>query len=170
MLFRSNPLHPWFGRVDVQTRRELLSVSALLAVARNDAQLGAESKGCVLTVKAVDSTLKMLVNAPVLNAITNLLQNALKFTRSGTEVTLMASALGNRVRIDVADHCGQLGPGPTGKLFTPIFTRPDLGNLGLGSGLAIARQTVAAEVWTLAVRDVPGEGCVLTIERPLAKT
>ena len=97
----------------------------------------------------------------------NLLQNAFKFTRQGTEVRLTAYASGTRVLIDVIDHCGGLPPGSPEKLFVPFFQhRPSKPNLGLGLGLAMARRAIEADAGTLTVRDAPGLGCVFTISLP----
>ncbi|MGZ8992912.1 MAG: ATP-binding protein [Burkholderiaceae bacterium] len=50
----------------------------------------------------------------------NLLQNAFKFTRPHTDVTLSAYADGDRVLIDVKDNCGGLAAGAVAKLFNPF--------------------------------------------------
>ena len=42
----------------------------------------------------------------LLAALANLLGNALKFTHAHTQVILCAYAVGDRVFIDVKDHCG----------------------------------------------------------------
>jgi hypothetical protein len=93
----------------------------------------------------------------------NLLQNAFKFTRPGTEVWLSAHAgSDNAAFIDVEDHCGGLPAGAAQIMFRP-FTRRHDDKSGLGLGLSIARSNVEACGGTLSVRDVPGTGCVFTI-------
>ena len=101
----------------------------------------------------------------LLAALANLLQNAFKFTRANSEVTLNAYAFGEHVLIEVKDHCGGLPPGSAEKLFSP-FTQRSNDRSGLGLGLSIARQSVEADGGTLSVRDVPGAGCVFTISLP----
>ena len=56
----------------------------------------------------------------LLTAVENLLQNAFKFTKPGTEVSLNARSAGDRVVIEVADHCGGLPRGGHEKLFLPF--------------------------------------------------
>jgi signal transduction histidine kinase len=50
-------------------------------------------------------------------------------------------------------------------MFVP-FKKNDGLRAGLGLGLSIARQNIEADLGALAVRDVPGTGCVFTITMP----
>ncbi|HSH91374.1 MAG TPA: ATP-binding protein, partial [Ramlibacter sp.] len=51
------------------------------------------------------------------------------------------------------------------RMFSP-FSQRSGDRSGLGLGLSIARQSVETDGGTLAVRDVPGIGCVFTISLP----
>ncbi len=44
----------------------------------------------------------------LLSALGNLLQNAFKFTKPGTDVSWAAYAVADRILIEVEDHCGGL--------------------------------------------------------------
>ena len=83
----------------------------------------------------------------------------------GTEVSLNARSAGDRVMIEVADHCGGLPPGGHEKLFLP-FTQRSVNRAGVGLGLSICRRNVEANNGVLRVRDIPGTGCVFTIDLP----
>jgi signal transduction histidine kinase len=99
------------------------------------------------------------------SAVGNLLQNAFKFTRPHTEVLLNAYATADRVLIDVEDNCGGLPPGDAERLFQP-FTQGGADKSGVGLGLSICRRSVEANHGVLSVRDLPGKGCVFTIDLP----
>lgn len=130
------------------------------------ALLQAESSGCKLEVSLIDPDLAVVADRELLfSAILNLLQNAFKFTQKGTKVTINAYSEANRVYIDVKDHCGGLPPGDPEKMFVS-FSQNSVDKSGLGLGLCIARRSVEANDGTLTVRDVPGHGCVFTIELP----
>ena len=147
--------------------RQVFSVASFIADAASAAQLEASAMGCSLHVSEVDVNLGIRGNQGLLlAALSNLLQNAFKFTRPHTEVKLGAYAHGGQVLIEVADHCGGLPPGRMEKLFTPFAKRSGDNAAGLGLGLSIARQSVEADGGTLSVRDVPGSGCVFTISLP----
>lgn len=125
--------------------------------------------GCTLCVPRVDDELALMGNRDLLiAAVANLLQNAFKFTQPGTEVRLTAYASGKRILIDVADHCGGLGPGVAQTMFQP-FSQHGSDRTGLGLGLTIARQSIIANGGELELRDVPGKGCVFTISLPRNK-
>ena len=121
---------------------------------------------CSFTVAAVDPKLGIEADRDLLfSAVGNLLQNAFKFTHSHSEVSLNARSSANRVLIEVEDHCGGLPPGDAEKMFAP-FAQGGTNKSGLGLGLAICQRSVEANMGVLSVRDLPGSGCVFTIDLP----
>lgn len=66
-------------------------------------------------------------------------------------------------KIDVADECGGLPPGKAAELFQPYEQR-GADRSGLGLGLAICMRGALSIGATLLVRDVPGTGCVFSLE------
>lgn len=145
--------------------KEVFSLASFLADAGSAALLDANARGCSFVVRnTIDPDIAIKGDRDLLlGAVTNLVQNAFKFTRPGTEVSLNAHATDDGVvSIDVEDGCGGLPPGVADVMFLP-FVRRHGDKSGLGLGLSIARQNVEAVGGTLAVRDMPGQGCVFTI-------
>lgn len=99
------------------------------------------------------------------SAISNLLQNAVKFTHDAGTVTLRASTRDAAVCIEVEDRCGGLSREAQEHMFDPTQRRAR-GPRSSGFGLAIARQAVEAQGGTLSVDDVPSVGCVFRILFP----
>jgi hypothetical protein len=150
----------------IPVRRRLVGVADLIADIGASATLEAQSCGCVFTVSPVDPHLAVHADRGMLfSAVRNLLQNAFKFTRYRTEVSLNAYATADRVRIDVEDSCGGLPVGDTEHLFQR-FTQNDQNNSRVGLGLSICRRCVEANDGVVSVHDEPGIGCVFTIELP----
>lgn len=147
-----------------QLDEEVFPLASLIADAGHAALLLANVRGCPFTVRNVDPQVQIHgQREPLLGALVNLLQNAFKFTRPHTEVSLNAyPGDAGAVFIDVADHCGGLPPGVAETMFRP-FSRGHQDKSGLGLGLSIARENVQAAGGTLDVRNVPGTGCVFTI-------
>ena len=144
----------------------MISVADLIADVKISASLEAQSRQCGFTVAAVDPTLAVDVDRDMIcAAVGNVLQNAFKFTKHGTNVSLHAYAANDRILIDVADRCGGLPTGAAETLFLP-FTQADENKSGLGLGLSICRRSVEANGGVLSVRDVPGSGCIFTIALP----
>ena len=147
-------------------QRHLFSLANFIADVKLSASLQAQLDECELNVSVVDRRLAVDADRDMLSsAVGNLLQNAFKFTHSHSAVSLNAYAAGDRILIDVEDHCGGLPPGSAEKMFQP-FTQGSEHKGGLGLGLSIARRGVAANEGTLSVRDLPGSGCVFTIDLP----
>jgi len=150
----------------IPPRHELVSLAEFIDQVGSSASLEARARECVFTVSNVEERLAMDVDRDMLlSAVGNLLQNAFKFTAHGTEVTLHAYAVADRIVIDIEDHCGGLPPGSMERIFLP-FTQSGVDRSGLGLGLAICRRSVEANNGRLRVRDIPGSGCVFTIDLP----
>ncbi len=142
------------------------SLAEFIAEAKATAMLEADLRECKLTVSHVDPRLAVEADRDLLlAAVGNLLQNAFKFTKHHTEVTLHAYSSADRVLIDVQDNCGGLPPGDPEKMFQS-FVQAGTDRSGLGLGLSISRRSVAANDGLLKVRDLPGSGCIFTIELP----
>jgi signal transduction histidine kinase len=99
------------------------------------------------------------------SVVENLLQNAFKFTRAGTTVTLRVGASAERVRIEIQDECGGLQGGNATELFRP-FEQRAADRTGLGLGLAFSRWAVEANHGRIYVRNLPDQGCIFTVDLP----
>ncbi len=153
-------------RHTIDAHAEAFALGLFVDEAKNAALLDASTKGCTLLVDVVDAELIISGNRELLlAALTNLLQNAVKFTQARTEVVLRAFAEGDHVLIEVKDHCGGLPQGATTSIFRPFVQVGD-NKSGLGLGLFIARRNVEANGGVLIVQDIPGTGCVFTIKVP----
>jgi signal transduction histidine kinase len=147
-------------------QRQRVSVAQIVGDAEGEAALGADVGR--LAVSPVPQGIDVDVDPQVMSAaIANLLQNALKFSHTGGKVALRTSATRNRVLIEVEDECGGLPPGKIEELFRPFEQRGHT-RTGLGLGLSISRKAVEAMGGQLGVRDLPGKGCVFSIDLPRA--
>jgi len=152
------------GRSEAPAPHKLISLADFVAECKISASLEAQNQECKLAVSVVDPKLAVDADqATLFSAVGNLLDNAFKFTRRNTEVSLNAYADGDRIVIDVADHCGGLPAGHAEKMFLPP-TRSAADEAA--HGLSICRRSVQANNGVLRVRDVPGSGCVFTIDLP----
>jgi hypothetical protein len=152
------------GRSETPAPHKLISLADFIAESNICASLEAQNRECTLVVSAVDPKLAVDADQAMLfAAVGNLLDNAFKFTRHKTEVSLHAYAAGARILIDVEDHCGGLSAGQAEKMFLPSTHN---GADEAGRGLSICQHSVQENHGVLSVRDVPGSGCVFTIDLP----
>jgi signal transduction histidine kinase len=103
------------------------------------------------------------------SVIANLVQNAFKFSDRRGHITIRAHATDEHAFIDVQDECGGLPPGKAEELFRPFEQRGG-DKTGLGLGLAISLKGARASGGDIRIRDLPGTGCVFTVELPRAST
>ncbi|HEX4456474.1 MAG TPA: HAMP domain-containing sensor histidine kinase [Polyangia bacterium] len=99
------------------------------------------------------------------SALSNLLQNACKFTHPDGKVGVRLRQRGPSTVIEVQDECGGLPDGAADELFEP-FVQKATNRSGIGLGLTIARKAIQAHGGTLTVRNHAGVGCVFRIELP----
>jgi len=147
---------------------ERVSVREFIEEVEVGASMQANARGLALAVTPVDAGIDVRVDRQLLaGAVANLLQNAFKFTRAKGHVILKTSSIKDRVLIEVEDECGGLPAGKLEELFQR-FEQRGLDRTGLGLGLSISRRSVEADGGEIHVRDVPGVGCVFTIDLPRA--
>jgi len=150
------------------SQRELVRVADVIEEMEIAASLEANERGLQFGVDGVDKRLLVYVDRHLFaSAISNLLQNAFKFTRASGHVSLRAWPEAGTLSIEIEDECGGLPPGTMGTLFEP-FHQWGANRTGLGLGLTISRQAVEADGGKISVRDIPGKGCVFAVEMPLA--
>jgi signal transduction histidine kinase len=146
--------------------RERIAVDEFIRQFELVGALEARKKAIRFTVHPMETGIAVDADRLMLSAaVSNLLQNAFKFSRPKGSVSLRAHATHDRVFIDVEDQCGGLPDGKTAELFQP-FHQWAADRTGLGLGLPITRRSIEADGGTLHVRDLPGTGCVFTIDLP----
>lgn len=155
-------------RLAAGKRPERLSVATFMDEVAATGVLHSEYRGVRFTILAVDPALAVDGDLQLLtSAVVNLLQNAFRYTPAGGTVTVGAHARAERLIIEVQDECGGIPP-HKGDLFRAFGDRYGTDRSGLGLGLSIARQAVLAHGGEICVRNMPGKGCIFTIELPLA--
>lgn len=150
-------------------RRQRVPLAELMEEVEVAAAIDARARGLQFTVTPVEPGLAVEVDRQLIAAaLANLLQNAFKFSRANGHVVLRTdgTTTAGRVRIEVEDECGGLPEGKAEGLFRP-FEQRGADRTGLGLGLAIARESVEVNGGEIRARNVPGHGCVFTIDLPL---
>jgi signal transduction histidine kinase len=146
--------------------RERFPIAAFIDEVAAAARLDANVRGIRLNVDPVEDGASIEADRHILAAVVgNLLQNAFKFTRSHTTVTLRVGASAERVLIEVQDECGGLPSGDPNELFRP-FEQRSADRTGMGLGLAFSRWGAHANEGRIYARNLPGRGCVFTLDLP----
>jgi signal transduction histidine kinase len=181
---------PLLGDVDAQVARmtrlvnELLDASRLatgrLTLSMAPVEIGPVVARAVALARAaapervIELTLPEI--SPIVTAdavrleqvLTNLLENARKYSAAQSPVHVDVSTTDGLVSIAVRDHGAGIAPEEQERIFER-FQRAgglDPNISGLGLGLSIARELVVSHGGALTVASVPGEGSTFTIELP----
>jgi PAS domain S-box-containing protein len=102
-------------------------------------------------------------------AITNLLDNAFKFTPQGETVLLKAFVNENKIVVEVEDSGCGLNSEEIDRLFEPYFRGESERNRfsGLGLGLALAKRVVDLHNGNIWARNKKDHGCIFSIALPI---
>lgn len=105
----------------------------------------------------------------ILQVLSNLIGNALKFTPSGGMIRLFTKKSSRSIEVCVADN----GPGIPKEKMEEIFERfsqlRSSDRRGLGLGLFISKWIVEAHGGEIKVASEEGKGCTFSFTLPLAR-
>jgi two-component system, OmpR family, phosphate regulon sensor histidine kinase PhoR len=179
--------------IDAETDRLTGMVSSLLDLARLEAGQGAVAMTKVDLREVVDEVLDLLqsqaharqiqvdVDVPgdlpplygnrdlLITMTRNLLGNAIKFSRAGGSVTVLARQVDDAVILQVTDHGIGIPEDEMSHLFEKFYrgtAARDAGIRGTGLGLVLVKQAVDAHGGAIAVESKPGQGARFTITLP----
>jgi signal transduction histidine kinase len=106
------------------------------------------------------------------SAVENLVSNAIKYTHAGGMVSISAGVEGEEILIRVKDNGSGIALEEQQKVFEPFY-RGNQGRRfkqGMGLGLSIARDLVAAHGGRISLESEPGKGSQFIIHLPLVRT
>src|SRR5258708_4002593 len=160
------------GKADLV--REDVTVSALLQAALHDVQSLAAAKGHHLTENIEDDLAQVHVDRLKIGmALTNILNNAIKFTQNNGEITIATEQRPHEVVITVADNGMGIPQEQLEKIFEEFYQVADhmtRRHNGMGIGLSIARGMVEAHNGPLwAEREGLGKGITFVVALPLVQ-
>lgn len=152
--------------------RDTVPVPGLLQEAAERVHAVAEAAGIPLRVTPVPDDLIITCDrAQVVSAITNLLDNAIKYSEAGEAIELSADCEGDFVSIVVRDHGVGIPSRDLERIFERFY-RVDRARSrttgGTGLGLAIVRHVAQAHGGDVTVESREGEGSVFRVRLPNA--
>jgi signal transduction histidine kinase len=152
-----------------QQRREQVAITPFLTEIGTAGLLHADARGLRFTVELGDPSWAVSADPQLLaSAVTNLLNNAFKYTAKGGHVVLRASVDDSaHLFIEVEDECGGISASE-GDPFQSFRNRNGRDRTGLGLGLSIARKAIRVHGGDIHIRNLPGKGCIFTVEMRLA--
>lgn len=151
---------------------EVQPLQSVVRAAHEEVRETIQAKGLDLGVELWEETIEARVDGPKLSmALTNLLNNALRFTPAQGHIGLKLSRRGEEAWFQVEDDGAGIEEGELERIFQPFYQVEDhlvRRHEGMGLGLAIVRGVAEAHggrAW--AESDGVGHGSTFTITIPL---
>jgi signal transduction histidine kinase len=175
----------WMAQIQGQRpilAREQHDIGPVLDEAVSVALADASTREVAISVGATPSALRASLDRPrLIQAIANLVRNAIRFTPDGGKVEVRASQDGEQLVIEIRDTGIGIDAGAKQHLFSRSFlvrsshhhhssTTLGFNSAGMGLGLPIARGIVEAHGGRIEVESRPGEGSTFRIRFPIHDT
>jgi PAS domain S-box-containing protein len=159
------------GRIDL--RKERIALPELVAMAVETSQALIDAGGLSLEVYVPEYGAELYVDTTrIVQVLSNLLNNAAKYTPRGGRITLSAWREDDEAVLAVADSGVGIPREELGKvfdMFTQVGPNMEWAQGGLGIGLSLVRRLVELHGGTVsAASDGPGSGSTFTLRLPLA--
>jgi signal transduction histidine kinase len=149
----------------------VVNVRELIDTALGEQAGQIEAKRLVVEKDFPNSDCLIQVNLKHLSmAVTNLLENAIKYTPTEGKVTIQARRRPNSVALSITDTGEGIASEELPKIFDRFYRSPEQIELteGTGIGLYLVKQVVALNGGKVSVRSRKGHGATFTMELPAA--
>ena len=157
------------GKTREELRLEKVKLSEVMETVLTFCNAKAEEKNIELIVDCPDS-LEVRANSQLIEqGVTNLVDNAIKYSSAHEKVRIEAEQVGEEVVIRVRDNGVGISPEHVPRLFERFYRVDKARSRNLGStglGLAIVRHIAAAHQGEVRVESAPGRGSTFSIHLP----
>ena len=154
------------GKSDIRMSAELVSDVIEEAIRRTVKSASTHK----LTVKKSDAILLATMDARlIVQVLINLINNAIKYTPSGSEIEISAAEKDNKIAITVADNGDGIADDVKPRVFDMFYTGAEKiadSRRSLGLGLALCKSIVNAHGGEITVTDNKPHGAVFTFTLP----
>lgn len=155
------------GIITVLPKRE--AVQKLLAEAREQIIPKADVKDISVVMEDTEVSASFDLKWTT-EAVYNIMDNAVKYTESGGRITIKAIPYELFCRIDITDNGMGIAEDEQSKIFTRFYRSGAVNNQeGVGIGLFLAREIVAAEGGYIKVSSRLGSGSTFSVFLPRTK-
>jgi two-component system phosphate regulon sensor histidine kinase PhoR len=134
-------------------------------------ELVIEEKGGSVTINICNENVIIPVDRDLItNVLSNLLDNAIKYSKEIPEIIVTTYVKGDKYNIDIKDNGIGMSKEVQSKVFDRFYRAPT-GNVhnikGFGLGLNYAREIVDAHKGSISVKSTQGKGSTFTVSLPL---
>lgn len=159
------------GRLEAGvTELEQQTVSIQHLVARAVGAVELRLRGAKITVQQEVAAIQVLGDSErLLQAVLNILDNAIKHSPKNSVITVNAYPLERQAILQIQDQGNGISESDLPRIFEQFYTADaSRKGSGTGLGLAIAKRIIEAHQGTIMVESTVGKGATFTIQLPLA--
>jgi two-component system sensor histidine kinase SenX3 len=153
----------------VSDDQAVVKVAELVAEAAEHSATEAERKNIDIAVSMADELLVQGDRGQLYAAVSNLVENAVRYSQEGARVSVSATSDGDTVRISVADRGVGIANEELDRIFERFY-RVDPARArntgGTGLGLSIVKHVAASHGGNVEVWSEPGAGSTFTLVLP----
>jgi K+-sensing histidine kinase KdpD len=153
----------------IELRRDWYPLEEIIGAALTRVEKLLRGRKVTTTIPA-ELPLMFVDDVLIEEVLTNVLENAGKYTAPGTPIEISVVESGAKVMIFVRDHGPGFTAGEEEQVFEKFFRSKSRDIRGAGLGLAICRAIVQRHEGYITAANRPGGGAVLTIELPVGGT
>lgn len=160
-----------FEEQGIVLESELVNINTVITNACSSLKLLLDKAKATLTFNSTNENLMVLgSNLHLTNSISNLLENAIKYSAEGVRIDIHLSGEENQVRISIKDSGIGIAEEYQKKVFEKFFRVPT-GNIhkvkGYGLGLSYVANVIAAHKGRIELKSHLGQGSEFIITLPL---
>jgi two-component system phosphate regulon sensor histidine kinase PhoR len=156
---------------NLELRKNKESINDLISDAINNIELVVAEKGGSITLNICADDVMLNIDRDLMNnVISNLLDNAIKYSQNSPEIIVTTFIKSDKFNISIEDK----GIGMSKEVISKVFDRfyrAHTGNIhnikGFGLGLNYAREIVMAHKGLITVKSTLGKGSTFTVILPL---
>lgn len=150
------------GLVSLHQKRQ--SLLDTLAEAMSEVMPKAMKKGITVTVSCPEETELIHDRRWTVEAVFNLLDNAVKYTNQGGKIKIDVNQGQFYTKINISDTGRGIAAEHLNKIFQRFYREPEAeGEEGIGLGLHLAKEIIELEKGYISVASVVGEGTTFSV-------
>ncbi len=158
---------------EVQLNLKKLPAHNLITSALNNINLQVEEKKGQLEINlAAENDSLMADDVHFTNLVSNLLDNAIKYSKDNLVIKISTQTAGNLFKIKIEDNGIGMNKETLGRIFEKFY-RAHTGNVhnvkGFGLGLSYVKTMVEAHKGSIKADSIPGKGTTFLLSFPSAK-
>ncbi|HQG32956.1 MAG TPA: HAMP domain-containing sensor histidine kinase, partial [Deltaproteobacteria bacterium] len=129
----------------------------------------AEKKGITIDVDYLPDGYNVFMDRnKILRVLTNLTQNAIKYSNEGSEIDLRLNLEDDHIIVEIEDHGKGISEEDIPLIFEKFYqSKATRGHSGIGLGLAISRSIVDAHGGRIYAKSNVGKGSIFSFTLPI---